>query len=378
MKRKLIAAILLIMILYLAGCASPAEHISTSANRPDVTNTRSASPSKEVSNTAAPGNLRVHFIDVGQGDCELVQLPDGQNMLIDAGTNDAGPTVVSYLKSIGITKIDYLIGTHPHEDHIGGMDNVVASFSIGKIYMPRVTTTTATFEDLLKAIQAKNLKIITAKAGIKIADKNGLQITLLAPCKTNYEELNDWSAVTKVQFKNTSFLFTGDAQEQSENEMLSSGTNLKADVLKVGHHGSHSSTSNSFLKAVSPKYAVISVGAGNDYGHPHQVTLDKLTAAGIKTYRTDENGTVVMVSDGTNISVKTLGKAIKPRAPNTGAVTTSTEPVTNAINYIGNTNSKKFHRPDCSSLPAPHNRVYFKTRNEAISTGYSPCKLCNP
>jgi beta-lactamase superfamily II metal-dependent hydrolase len=225
-------------------------------------------------------------------------------MLIDAGISEAGPAVVSYIKSLGIKKIDYLIATHPHADHIGGMELVVKSFPIGKIYMTRGTTTTETFKDLLQTIKASGMTINTAKAGVTVIDQNGLKISFLAPCGNSYEELNNWSAVTKVQFGNTSFLLTGDAQELSENEMLKSGVNLQADVLKVGHHGSYSSTSPAFLKAVDPKYAVISVRQGNDYGHPHQVTLDKLSAAGVTVYRTDQNGTVVITSDGKNLSVK--------------------------------------------------------------------------
>lgn len=159
--------------------------------------------------------------------------------------------------------------------------------------------------------------------------------------------------------------------------MLKSGVNLKADVFKVGHHGSYSSTSPAFLKAVAPKYAVISVGKGNDYGHPHQVTLDKLAAAGVTVYRTDQNGTVVITSDGKNLSVKALKSSIQPRAPNT-VVTPATTPPTGSSGYIGNKNSKKFHIPTCSSLPAAQNRVYFKTRDEAIKAGFVPCKLCNP
>lgn len=373
---KKFAALLLIIMLVLSGCGSNSKRTSS-----PLTNDVSKEPSS--SSTEAPhaeksGKLIVHFIDVGQGDSELLQLPNGQNMLIDAGTNQTGANVVSYLKNTGIKKVDYLVGTHPHEDHVGGMDNIIQNFAIGSIYMPKVTSNTKTFEDVLRAVQAKSLKITSARAGMTILDQNGLQIRLLAPCGTGYEELNNYSAVIKVQYNDISFLFTGDAEEQSENEMLSSGVNLKADVLKVGHHGSYSATSAAFLKAVAPKYAVISVGDGNDYGHPHQITLDRLAAAGVDVYRTDKNGTIVMTTDGVNINLKAMGNDIKPRAPNAGVNIPAPAPAATADRYIGNMNSKVFHRPDCSSLPADRNRIYFNSRQEAIDAGYSPCKNCNP
>jgi len=329
---------------------------------------------------AAPA-LKFHFLDVGQADCILAQLPNGQIMLIDAGNNDDVSTIITYLKKQNVKKINYLVATHPHEDHIGSMDSVIRSFQIGKVYMPKATTTTKTFKDLLLAIKAKNLKINTAKAGTVILNQGNLKINFVAPCGSNYDDLNNWSAVTRIQYGNNSFLLTGDAEALSEQEILSSGANLKANVLKVGHHGSSSSTSPAFLKAVAPKYAVISVGTGNKYGHPHKVTLTKLTNAKVQVYRTDQDGTIIATSDGKNITIKKLGSTIKPRAPNPGNIIAPVIPVAPAPGskgYIGNKNSKKFHLPSCSTLPAEQNRVYFKTREEAIKAGYVPCKRCNP
>jgi beta-lactamase superfamily II metal-dependent hydrolase len=325
-----------------------------------------------------PTALKVHFIDVGQADSILVQLPNTQNMLVDAGNNDDDQAVISYLKKQGIKRLDYIVATHPHEDHIGGMDTVIGTFSVGKLYAPRVSTNTRTFEDFLSAVKDKGLKITPATAGLQIINQPTLQVTLLAPCGRDYDDLNQWSAVTRITYGKISFLLTGDAGNQSEQEMMASGTNLKADVLKVGHHGSRYSTSSAFLTAVSPRYAVISVGAGNDYGHPHKETLDKLAAAGVKVYRTDLNGTIVATSDGVNITFSTLKNTVQPRAPTVKAAAPAEKSKTTATGYIGNKNSKKFHRPTCSSLPAAQNRVYFETRDIAMQAGYVPCKICNP
>lgn len=250
----------------------------------------------------ASDQLVIHFLDVGQADSIFIQLPNGQNMLIDAGNNADGPFVVNYLQDHKITKIDYLIGTHPHEDHIGGIDDVTKSFNIGHIYMPPVTHTTRTFKDILTAFQANNKKIIPAKAGLTIIDQDNLKACFLSPLRDNYKELNEWSAVLKLRYKEISFLFTGDAEEINEIEIISSPvTSLDSDVLKVGHHGSDSSTSIAFVKAVTPSYAVISVGKDNRYDHPSPDIIDRLEAHGAIVLRTDELGTIIARSDGTTL-----------------------------------------------------------------------------
>jgi len=226
-------------------------------------------------------------------------------MIIDAGTNASTNSLINTIKGMGISKFDIVVGTHPHEDHIGGMDAVINQFDIGTIYMPKVTTTTKTFQDVLIAIKNKGLTITTPETET-IFNFGETQCTILAPNSQTYEDLNNYSIIIKLVYGNTSFLLTGDAQTESEKEMLSNGYNLQSDVLKVGHHGSSSSTSPEFLKAVSPQYSIISVGKNNDYGHPHQVTLDKLAGAGVKVYRTDLNGTITIISDGSDLSVSTM------------------------------------------------------------------------
>jgi competence protein ComEC len=247
--------------------------------------------------------FKVTFLDVGQADCTLIQT-GGKAMLIDAGNNNDATTIINNLSSLGVQKLDVVIGTHPHEDHIGGMDTIINKFDIGQIYLPKVTATTKTFTDMIEAIKANGLTVTTPVPGTT-SNLGDAQWTILAPNSATYSETNNYSIVIRMFYGSTSFLFTGDAQVESEKEMLDKGYTLKSNILKVGHHGSSSSTSLEFLQAVFPEYAVIFVGKDNDYGHPHQETLDKLNASGIKTYRTDLNGNITFNSDGQNLSVRT-------------------------------------------------------------------------
>jgi competence protein ComEC len=210
---------------------------------------------------------------------------------------------VSYIKGLGVKKLDFVIFTHPHEDHIGGAVAVLTAFDIGQVYMPRTSHTTQTYENLLNAIDAKGLTVTEAKAGEVIIDQPSLKATFIGPVKATYEDLNDWSAVLSLQYRDRTFLFEGDASSKAEGDMLAAKVVPDADVLKVGHHGSSTSTGTAFLQAVTPAVAIISVGAGNSYGHPAQSTLDRLTSAGAKVYRTDRNGTVVVTTDGSTLEV---------------------------------------------------------------------------
>jgi len=247
--------------------------------------------------------LEVKFFDLGQADCTLIR-NGTHTMLIDTGANQTASKLVGILKSMEISSINVLVGTHPHEDHIGGMDAVIKQFKIETIYMPDVVTTTQTFSDVLDAIEAKALKITHPEAGT-IFDFGSARCTVLAPNSTHYEDINNYSIVIKTDFGKNSFLFMGDAENTSELEMLSKKYDLKADVLKVGHHGSDSSTGTEFLKAVSPRYAVIFIGKDNDYGHPSAQTLQKLNDNNVIIFRTDLNGTVTVKSDGNDLTFTT-------------------------------------------------------------------------
>lgn len=250
-----------------------------------------------------PNNLVIHFVDVGQGDCILI----GQNneyVLIDAGNNEDGQLLVEYFKELGVKKFKYVIGTHAHEDHIGGIDNIINNFELDKFYMPDVITTTKTFEDVLDALLKKQKAFDTPKIGDKFK-LNDLEFEVLY-LGTDKSDLNDTSIVLKLTYKNTTYLFMGDATSKVEKILINEGKDLSSDVLKVGHHGSQYSSTATFLKKVNPSYAVIQVGQDNEYDHPKQVTLDKLNKLNTLTYRTDEQGTIILTSDGENITFETI------------------------------------------------------------------------
>ena len=222
--------------------------------------------------------------------------------------------LTAYLKELGVDKIDILIATHPHADHIGGMEKVIQHFEIGEIYMPKVADdqvpTTATYTKLLEAIQAKGMKINQAKAGTTIFSNDNATLEILAPNNSEYKDLNNYSIVTKLTYGNNRFLFTGDAEKESENEMLSKGYDLSCDILKLGHHGSSTSTTNKFLTAASPAVAIVSCGKDNDYGHPHKEIMNKLNNNHITVYRTDSDGTILAQTDGNTYSITTDLKSV--------------------------------------------------------------------
>lgn len=245
--------------------------------------------------------LKVHYLDVGQGDSIFIELPNNETMLIDAAESYQSENIINYLKNLNYQKIDYVIGTHPHTDHIGGLKDIINTFEIGKIYMPKVVSTTKTYESLLMAIKDKNLKINTAKAGTSIIDIDTLKINILAPNNSTYTELNNYSVVTKITYGTTKFLFMGDAEKLSENEIKEDVT---ADVIKIGHHGSNTSSSIDFIKKVNAKYGIISVGLNNKYNLPKEETITNWENSGTKIYLTSINGTITAISDGTNIKIE--------------------------------------------------------------------------
>ena len=248
--------------------------------------------------------LCIKFIDVGQGDCELIMLPDKKTLLIDGGDVGTEDEVVDYLKAEGIEKIDYMLATHPHADHIGGLDDLLNNFEVGTFIMPYIpesdVPTTKVYEKLIDAVLNNGCEVEMAKAGAEICKGDDYSATCLSPVNENNDGLNNYSAVVRLEYKDTAYIFTGDAEQQAEEDILNSGAELSADVIKVGHHGSYTATTLNFLNAVNPEYAVISVGEDNKYGHPHSVTINKLQQR-CEVFRTDKSGTVTLVSDGKSI-----------------------------------------------------------------------------
>jgi competence protein ComEC len=267
----------------------------------DGDTSKSVTPETEPhTQSSASGTLKVHFIDVGQGDAILIQTPSN-NVLIDGGIR--GNTVVDYLKAQGITSLDLVIGTHPHTDHIGGLINVLESIPVKEVIDPGVVHTTKTFEDYLTLIDVKDIKFTEGRAGMVRDFGDGAFMSIVHPASSNIANINDNSIVVRLTFDQISFLLTGDVERHGEEQILSRGYDLKSTVLKVGHHGSHSSTSAAFLNAISPAVAVIMVGEGNSYGHPHSETLLRLANANVDIYRTNINGTVVITTNGQTIEV---------------------------------------------------------------------------
>lgn len=288
-----VAICILIVGLYGLMQLNPLQYIPTLSN----SSTQTVSASKWQS-----GYLFVDVIDVGQGDSIFIKTPSGETMLIDAGESDAYSAVKEVLDENDVKELDALVATHPHSDHIGSMQKVYENYGAKKIYMSKAVTTTATYKNLLTAISKKGQSIITAKAGMTIDLDSSITLEILSPMNKSYDDLNDYSVVIKCTYKNVSVLFTGDATKVTEAEMIANYKDkLKSDVLKVGHHGSRESSSAVFLSAVSPKYAIISCGKDNSYGHPHEETLNRLNNINAIIKRTDESGSIMFISNGNTI-----------------------------------------------------------------------------
>lgn len=344
-----------------------------------------------------PSEMKVHFIDVGQGDATLIQSGDAA-MLIDAGDDTKGTLLQNYLQKQGVTKLDYLILTHPDADHIGGAPVIVTKFEVDRVFMSNFEKDNKTYRKLIQALDDKRLSFETPAAGSRYR-LGDAEVTILAPVK-EYEDPNNASIALIVYNGENSFLFTGDAEEEAENDLLTQNTSVRADVYQAGHHGSRTSSSIAFMQAVNPAYAVISCQEGNSYGHPHAQTMNRFRERGMKVFRTDEQGSIIAVSDGSEITWncapseswqagEPVGSAAieeqaekqqsnTPENGNTTAATIEQKPDNTELTYVLNVRTMKFHRPDCSSLPTTNRSDSSLGREEIMAQGYEPCKRCNP
>lgn len=313
---------------------------------------------------SADGELTVHFLDVGQADSTLL-VSNGEAMLIDAGNRDDAAFITGYLADQGIDHLKYIVFTHPHEDHIGSGEAVIAAADVDRIFM------TDGYEEgiggyLKRAIDEQGIET-TAPAPGDTVQLGECRIDFLGPV-SEHDDANDDSICLKVTHGDTRIMFTGDAGSSSERELIESGADLEADILQAGHHGSRTSNSYYFLREVNPGYVVISCGKDNMYGHPHEEALSRFNDLGAEVFRTDEQGTVIATDDGSRITFNCEGKK------SDRAYTDDQQ----EANYIGNANSKKYHLPSCSGLPDEKNRVYFMSVDAAERAGYEPCGRCHP
>lgn len=363
MKKRLLALWLLLALL-LSGCEIvydlPPE---TYAAIPEET----AASAPEKTASGADAELLVHFIDVGQADCALLEY-EGQYMLIDGGNREDGQLVVSYLQEQGVEELEAVVCSHAHEDHVGGLPSVLAVFPTKVVYAPTNDYASSVFDDFLYYVGQQGLEVTIPSPGDTVS-LGEVTATVLGPVKT-YADPNNTSIVLRVAYGDTALIFTGDMETEAENDMLDYWEGqealFSADVLKVGHHGSYTSTGYRFLYRVMPTYGVISVGAGNSYGHPHEEPMSRLEQAGVTILRTDTLGHILAHSDGESVYFTWQNQSANPE---------NAQPAQPEI-YIGNRNSMRFHSPYCGSLPSQKNRVEFDSYEAAIAAGYSPCSGC--
>lgn len=342
-----------------------------------VVSETTAQSGQETAGVSESGSFTIHFIDVGQADSALVTC-DGHSMLIDGGNADDSNLVYSVLQRETDGHLDYVVGTHAHEDHIGGLSGAFEADTADVTFCPVTEYDSKAFRNFKTRADERGGGITIPAVGDTFT-LGEASVTVVA-VNSVPEDTNNTSIVIRIVYGDTSFLFTGDAEQETEEKILESGQDIESTVLKVGHHGSSTSTSQAFLDAVSPTYAVISCGKDNSYGHPHSETLAKLASAGVEVLRTDELGDIYCTSDGSEVTFS-YGEYHKDADTSAAEIEEPQQPDTISETYILNTNSRKFHRPDCSSasqISDANREEYTGTREELIEQGYTPCGYCKP
>lgn len=372
-KRIKYILLLFQVIILVAGCSKEIDNQVTNQNGTNHNEAEQWNTSLTDSDNDLDDILKIHFIDVGQADSILIQIGE-YTLLIDAGNNGDSELVSDYLEDVGVTKLNYIIGTHPHEDHIGGLDGVIENIQVEKVILPEYTLTTKTYLDVLDAIEDKGLKITRPKVGdeYKLGDAS---FTIIAPVKSDYgDNANNYSIGIKLVYGKTSFVTIGDAEIEAEKDILATGIDLTADLFKVSHHGSNTSNSEELISAIDPTFAVISVGEGNSYGHPNSNVVTSLIEDDVQVYRTDKMGTVIVTSDGVNLSFQSKSNGmIKDTLENQNNENQNNENKNKTV-YKTKTGSK-YHIKSCRFLK---NSVIKVTLSEAKKEGLTPCSECNP
>ena len=374
--RRTAAVIAAFITLTFTGCGQTPES-PESLPVSGVVSETTAQSGQETAGVSESGSFTIHFIDVGQADSALVTC-DGHSMLIDGGNADDSNLVYSVLQRETDGHLDYVVGTHAHEDHIGGLSGAFEADTADVTFCPVTEYDSKAFRNFKTRADERGGGITIPAVGDTFT-LGEATVTVVA-VNSVPEDTNNTSIVIRIVYGDTSFLFTGDAEQETEEKILESDQDIESTVLKVGHHGSSTSTSQAFLDAVSPTYAVISCGKDNSYGHPHSETLAKLASAGVEVFRTDELGDIYCTSDGTEVTFS-YGKYHKDVDASGTEVEEPQQPDTISEPYILNTNSLKFHRPDCSSasqISDANREEYTGTREELIEQGYTPCGYCKP
>lgn len=374
--RRISAIIAVFFTLAFTGCGQTPESPGSLPVSGVVSET-TAQSGQETAGVSESGSFTIHFIDVGQADSTLVTC-DGHSMLIDGGNADDSNLVYSVLQRETDGHLDYVVGTHAHEDHIGGLSGAFEADTADVTFCPVTEYDSKAFRNFKTRADERGGGITVPAVGDTFT-LGEASVTVVA-VNSVPEDTNNTSIVIRIVYGDTSFLFTGDAEQETEEKILETGQDIESTVLKVGHHGSSTSTSQAFLDAVSPTYAVISCGKDNSYGHPHSETLAKLSSAGVEVLRTDELGDIYCTSDGTEVTFS-YGEYHKDSDTSAAEIEEPQQPDTISETYILNTNSRKFHRPDCSStsqISDANREEYTGTREELIEQGYTPCGYCKP